>query len=215
LDPKTGDATDESHGVGDFGKLQGKSFLLDDYFGHARDFHVKKIVHVTAAQAPPTWPDETRFLQELFEKHGHPHGIIGWTDFDRPPEEVDAELAAHAQYANFRGIRHQTAPRLQQRSRQRLPRAHAKSEGSSTTPSHTRTVFLPPPPRRSGTQACRSCWSTQDGRRGLDAMSSTHGGPGMTEFAAAENTAVKISGLGMPLRGFRRRTDRAVGGRDN
>jgi len=53
--------------------------------------------------------DETRFLQELFEKHGHPHESSAGRL--RPSsEEVDAELAAHAQYANFRGIRHQTAP---------------------------------------------------------------------------------------------------------
>ena len=106
LDPQT-DTTGEDHGVGPFGKLQGKNFLLPDYFGHARGYGVQKMVHVTAAQAPPTWPDETRFLQELFSSEGYPHGIIGWTDFDRPLEEVDAELAAHAESPNFRGIRHQ------------------------------------------------------------------------------------------------------------
>jgi len=201
LDPKTGDATDESHGVGDFGKLQGKSFLLDDYFGHARDFHVNKIVHVTAAQAPPTWPDETRFLQELFEKHGHPHGIIGWTDFDRPPEEVDAELAAHAQYANFRGIRHQTAPDytsdhvndclalMQKRGLIYDTVAHEDSlpAAAAAAKRHPGMSFV----------LEHAGWPTGPGRDVFDAWRA-----GMTEFAAAENTAVKISGLGMPLRGF-------------
>jgi predicted TIM-barrel fold metal-dependent hydrolase len=83
LDPQT-DTSGQDHGVGPFGKLQGSDFLLPDYFAHASDYDVAKIVHVTAAQAPPTWPDETRYLEELAEKEGYPHGIIGWTDFDRP-----------------------------------------------------------------------------------------------------------------------------------
>lgn len=96
----------ESHGVGDFSKLRGRDFSLDDYLEMSDDYEIVKMVHVTAAQAPPTWPDETRYLQGLFEARGYPHGIVGWTDFKKAVNEVDAELGEHAESPNFRGVRH-------------------------------------------------------------------------------------------------------------
>jgi predicted TIM-barrel fold metal-dependent hydrolase len=93
------------HGMGDGEKFLGRNYLLDDYFADAKSYDVEKIVHVTAAQTPPSLPDETRFLQEMFEEYGQPHGIIGGTYFERSIEDLDAELAAHAEYANFRGVR--------------------------------------------------------------------------------------------------------------
>jgi predicted TIM-barrel fold metal-dependent hydrolase len=100
------DEATEDHGVGDFSKLRGRDFTLGNYFDLARDYDVLKIIHITAAQTPPTWPDETRYMQDLFERHGFPNGIIGWTDFTRPVADVDKELAEHAESPNFRGVRH-------------------------------------------------------------------------------------------------------------
>jgi L-fuconolactonase len=192
---------DEAHGVGPFGKLQGNNFLLPDYFKHAEGYSVKKVVHVTAAQAPPAWPEETRFLQDMFEAHGHPHGIIGWTDFDRPLEQVDAELAEHAQYPNFRGIRHQTVVdyrsdhvgecfRLMQRRgliydvvahEDSLPHAAAAAKRFPDMTFVLEHTGWPSGPEPDVFDAWRA---------------------GINQFATAPNTAVKISGLGMPLRGF-------------
>jgi predicted TIM-barrel fold metal-dependent hydrolase len=200
LDPQT-DAAGQDHGVGPFGKLQGNDFLLPDYFKHSSGYEVSKIVHVTAAQAPPTWPDETRFLQELFDREGYPNGIIGWTDFDRPLEEVDAELAAHAEYANFRGIRHQTVvdytnehildcfALMQRRGLVYDTVAHedslpAAAAAAKRFPEMTFVLEHTGWPSAGGTEIFEQ-WRA-----------------GIAEFAAAPNTAVKISGLGIPLRGY-------------
>jgi L-fuconolactonase len=200
LDPQT-DTTGEDHGVGPFGKLQGKNFLLPDYFGHARGYEVQKIVHVTAAQAPPTWPDETRFLQELFLSEGYPHGIIGWTDFDRPLEEVDAELAAHAEYPNFRGIRHQAVVDYTSEhildcfglmQRRGLIYDTVAHEDSLAAAALAAKRF----PEMSFVLE-HTGWPSGGGKEVFDEWRA-----GIVQFAAAPNTAVKISGLGIPLRGY-------------
>ena len=200
LDPAT-DTAGQDHGVGPFGKLQGHNFLLPDYVEHARDYDVAKLVHITAAQAAPTWPDETRYLQEMYEREGNPHAIIGWTDFDRPLDEVDAELAAHAQYANFRGIRHQAVVDytsdhvldclglMQSRGLIYDTVAHEDSlpAAAAAAKRHPEMSFI----------LEHTGWPTGGG---ADIFNSWLAG--IKEFAAAPNTAVKISGLGIPLRSY-------------
>jgi predicted TIM-barrel fold metal-dependent hydrolase len=200
LDPQT-DTEGQDHGVGPFGKLQGSDFLLADYFGHAADYDVAKIVHVTAAQAPPTWPDETRFLEELGEKEGYPHGIIGWTDFDRPLAEVDAELGAHAEYSRFRGIRHQTVVDYTSEhvlecfglmQRRGLIYDTVAHEDSLPAAAEAAKRF----PEMSFILEHTGWPSSGD----TDVF--TQWRAGMSAFAESPNTAVKISGLGIPLRGY-------------
>jgi len=191
----------DAHGVGDFSKLVGRDFLLADYFEHARDYDVTKVVHITAAQQPPSWPDETAYLQQLFERQGHPHGIIGWTDFDRPIDEVDAELGRHADHANFRGIRHQSVVDygsshvdacfevMQRRGLIYDVVAHEES-----LPAAAATV------KRFGDMSFvleHAGWPSGGGTEVFSRWRK-----GMAQLAEAPNAAVKISGLGMPLRGF-------------
>ncbi|WP_162938638.1 amidohydrolase family protein [Mycobacterium kyogaense] len=200
LDPQT-DTSGQDHGVGPFGKLQGSDFLLPDYFGHASGYDVAKIVHVTAAQAPPTWPDETRYLEELGAEQGYPHGIIGWTDFDRPVAEVDAELAAHSEFSRFRGLRHQTV--VDYTSDHVLECLGVMDRRGLIYDTVAHEDSLP-----DAAKAARSFpnmsfvlehtgWPSS-GDKGVFEQWRT----GMREFAASPNTAVKISGMGIPLRGY-------------
>jgi predicted TIM-barrel fold metal-dependent hydrolase len=201
LQEKGPESGEETHGVGDFSKIQGRDYTLDDYLEHAGDYDVRKLVHVTAAQSPPSWPDETRYLQDLYEKRGFPHGIIGWTDFERPAGEVDAELGAHAEYPNFRGVRHQSVVDygsehidacfaiMQRRGliydavahEDSLPAAAATAERFGDM-----TFVLE-----------HAGWPTAGTTEVFDQWRA-----GIKQFAAAPNTVAKISGLAMPLGSF-------------
>jgi predicted TIM-barrel fold metal-dependent hydrolase len=88
-----------------YGRLIGRNYLLDDFRADAKDFDVPKVVHITACQTPPRWPDETRWLQGLYAREGVPNAIIGRTDLTMPLSDIAAELREHAQSSNFRGIR--------------------------------------------------------------------------------------------------------------
>jgi predicted TIM-barrel fold metal-dependent hydrolase len=200
LDPQA-DTSGQDHGVGPFGKLQGSDFLLPDYFAHASDYDVAKIVHVTAAQAPPTWPDETRYLEELADKAGYPHGIIGWTDFDRPVAEVDSELAAHCEFSRFRGIRHQTVVDytsehildcLGLMEKRGLIYDTVAHEDSLTAAANAAKRFPDMPFILEHTG-----WPSSGDKQVFEEWRA-----GIAQFAEAPNTAVKISGLGIPLRGY-------------
>jgi predicted TIM-barrel fold metal-dependent hydrolase len=190
--------TTEYHEIGDFSKIRNRDFTLENYFELARDYDVLKIVHVTAAQTPPTWPDETRYMQRLFESQGFPHGIIGWSDFTKPAAEVDKELGEHAESPNFRGVRHHdgidfrsdhTAKCFEVMQRRGLiydavvhendlpdaARLARRFEGMTWIVEHTG-------------------WPTATDPETFDAWRS-----GMEMMAACPNAAVKISGLGMVI----------------
>jgi predicted TIM-barrel fold metal-dependent hydrolase len=91
---------------GDPSRLFGRDFTLDDYFEVSQGYEVLKLVHITHAQTPPSWPDETRYAQRLFEERGFPQAIVGFTDFSQPIDQVATELREHAESPNFRGVRH-------------------------------------------------------------------------------------------------------------
>lgn len=88
-----------------YAKLIGRNYLLNDYRADASAFDVPKLVHITACQSPPRWPDETRWLQSLYERERLPNAIIGRTDLTMPISDIAVELREHAQSPNFRGIR--------------------------------------------------------------------------------------------------------------
>ncbi len=87
--------------------------MFGDYFGIRRDYPVEefmrdvmpegvtKSVHVTANWGRPL--DETRWLQQIADQHGFPHGIVAQVDLADP--EADAALKAQKQFPNMRGVR--------------------------------------------------------------------------------------------------------------
>lgn len=87
--------------------------MFGDYFGIRRDYPVEefmhdvmpegvtKSVHVTANWGRPL--DETRWLQQVADKHGFPHGIVAQVDLADP--SIEAALKAQKQFPNVRGVR--------------------------------------------------------------------------------------------------------------
>ncbi len=80
-----------------------KSYLIDDYLADASNQNVVKAVHLDVGYDPKDPAGETRWLQQVADKHGFPHGIVGYADLRK--RDVGDQLDEHMQYANFRGIR--------------------------------------------------------------------------------------------------------------
>jgi predicted TIM-barrel fold metal-dependent hydrolase len=83
-------------------KIYGIGEFLEDVAG----IDVLKVVHVDAAHDPADPLAETRWLQSVADgasSRGMPNGIVAYADLSLP--DVEALLAAHADYPNVRGIR--------------------------------------------------------------------------------------------------------------
>jgi len=80
-------------------------YVIEDYLKDAKlnGFNLVKCVNVQANGNDPV--EETKWLQGLAEKHGFPHGIIGFADLGASESDVVAQLEAQMKYPNFRGIR--------------------------------------------------------------------------------------------------------------
>jgi predicted TIM-barrel fold metal-dependent hydrolase len=96
--------------VGDAASLK-HDYLPETLLAQAGAIDVLKVVHVEANHDPAQPVEETRWLQSLAEAAGEadgtrralPNGIVAWADLSAP--DAEATLAAHASFANVRGIR--------------------------------------------------------------------------------------------------------------
>ena len=90
-------------------KLMGESsallndYRVEDYMADCTPHGVIKSVHLESDWVAADTVNQTRWLQELADAHGFPHGIVGYADLGAP--DIQAVLEGHMQYANFRGIR--------------------------------------------------------------------------------------------------------------
>jgi predicted TIM-barrel fold metal-dependent hydrolase len=81
-----------------------KDYLLKDYLEDIRNQNVVKSVHVQTGWDPADPVGETRWLQQLADQHGYPHGIVARASLDAP--DIEQVLEGHLLYKNVRGIRH-------------------------------------------------------------------------------------------------------------
>ena len=90
-------------------KLMGESsallndYRVEDYLADCTPHGVIKSVHLESDWVAADTVNQTRWLQELADAHGFPHGIVGYADLGAP--DIQAVLEGHMQYPNFRGIR--------------------------------------------------------------------------------------------------------------
>ncbi len=80
-----------------------KTYLIGDFLADARSQNLVKAVHLDVGYDPKDPAGETRWLQGVADRHGFPHGIVGYADFRKA--DVGDLLDEHMQFANFRGIR--------------------------------------------------------------------------------------------------------------
>jgi predicted TIM-barrel fold metal-dependent hydrolase len=81
-----------------------RDYTLSDYFADAAGYPVEKIVHIDAGAHGDDALAETRWLQSLADDGGKPNAIVAFAALN--DSDVERLLAAHAENANVRGIRH-------------------------------------------------------------------------------------------------------------
>ena len=88
--------------LGDIAPVR-RPYGVEDFLGDCRTSNVVKSVHVEFAthSADPT--EETRRVQAIADRHGYPHGIVGFARLEEPG--VREVLEEHARHPNTRGIR--------------------------------------------------------------------------------------------------------------
>jgi len=80
-----------------------KCYTANEFISDIEGSNVSKAVHVQAAIGSENPVDETIWLQEMADKTGWPHAIVG--DARLQQEDVESVIAEHAEHANFRGMR--------------------------------------------------------------------------------------------------------------
>lgn len=87
---------------GDYSAIR-KDYLIENFLGDIKNQNAVKSVHLQVEYDHHDPVAETRWLQSVADKHGYPHGIVGFADLSSP--DVQAVLEAHREYPNVRGIR--------------------------------------------------------------------------------------------------------------
>jgi predicted TIM-barrel fold metal-dependent hydrolase len=87
---------------GDYSAIR-TDYLIDNFLADIKNQNVVKTVHLQVEYDHNDPVAETRWLQSVADKHGYPHGIVGFADLSSP--NLQEVLEGHLQYPNVRGIR--------------------------------------------------------------------------------------------------------------
>ena len=88
--------------LGDYSAIR-RSYLIENYLTEARPEGVVKSVHLQMGWDFSDPVGETAWLQAVADRHGYPHGIVGFARLEAP-DSADV-LDQHAVHRNFRGVR--------------------------------------------------------------------------------------------------------------
>lgn len=89
--------------LGDYSAIKAPRYWADDFVAETRFHNVTKVIHVQAALGSPDPVQETRWLQGFVERLGVPDGIVGGADL--AADDAGDVVARHAEYRNVCGIR--------------------------------------------------------------------------------------------------------------
>jgi len=91
---------------GDYGAIR-RNFLVEDYRAASADHNVVKTVHMEAEWDPSDPVGETEWLHALHDRTGYPHALIGQAWFAR--SDIEAVLKGHTAFPLMRSIRQKPA----------------------------------------------------------------------------------------------------------
>lgn len=89
--------------LGDYSAIRAERYWADDFIGETRFQNVEGVVHVQAAIGIEDPVEETAWLQRFNDRLGVPHGAIAYVDLTA--EDRDKQLKRHMEFAILRGIR--------------------------------------------------------------------------------------------------------------
>jgi predicted TIM-barrel fold metal-dependent hydrolase len=89
--------------VGEEGAIRSKHYRAEDFLAEVRFQNVQSFVHVQAAIGTEDPVDETRWLQEVNDRLGVPHAAIAYVDL--ASDDAGATLERHLQFPIMRGVR--------------------------------------------------------------------------------------------------------------
>jgi len=190
LEPEAQDAD-----LGDYGAIKSLRYWADDFLAETRFQNVERIVHVQAAIGTPDPVAETEWLDAFGERTGVPHGIVAYADLSAP--DVGDVLERHARSPRLRGIRdlryddYLTNPSWR--------RGYAQLERFGLVCCDDPFVEEMPQALELARQfpGITLCIDHAGFPRRRDDEYFQRWRDGMRTLARAENTVVKISGLGM------------------
>ena len=87
---------------GDYSAIR-QDYLIENFLADIKNQNVVKTVHLQVEYDHNDPVAETRWLQSVADKHGYPHGIVGFADLSS--QNVQEILEAHLEFPNVRGIR--------------------------------------------------------------------------------------------------------------
>lgn len=82
-----------------------RDYLIDEYLADIAASGIEKSIYVQANWASDRSENEVAWVQSVADKHGWPHGIVGYADFLQ--DDVTADLKTLAAYPLMRGVRQQ------------------------------------------------------------------------------------------------------------
>jgi predicted TIM-barrel fold metal-dependent hydrolase len=181
--------------VGNYDAIKSQRYWPDDFLAETRFCGVEKVVHVQCATGSADPVAETAWLQSLADRVGIPQGIVAYADLAAP--EVDTLLARHAEYANLRGIRDLRSDGYL--TDERWERGYAKLERFNLVCCDDPLLEQMPAARELALRhpGITLCIDLAGFPRERTREYFERWRAGMHAIAEAENTVVKICGLGM------------------
>jgi len=192
---------------GDYAALR-RPYLPADYISDARPHQVVKTVYVETEWDPRDPIGEMRYVDRLRRENGLPTVAVAQAWLDRA--DVDATLAALAQFDFVRGIRHKPRPGQMTDARWRSGFAQLRERGLR---------FDLQAPWTQLEEAAQLARDFPDARiilnhTGLPADRSRAGIAGwkkaLQALAACPNAALKVSGLGVPGQAWTAQANREI-----
>jgi len=204
---------------GDYSDIR-RSYLPEDYRRDTANRKIVATVHIETEVRREDEVAETRWVQEIAEKHGFPNACIGHAHFEA--DDIVAVLKGHAQFPLLRGIRQKpTAARSPGEIIKGVPGSMsdpAWRRGYAHLAEHGLHYELQTPYWHlyEAAELARDFPNIRIvlNHTGLPADRSAAGlkawHASMTAFAAEPNTRVKISGIGIPGRAWTVEDNRPV-----
>ena len=93
----------EPHSIGDISGIR-KNYLITDFLNDAKNLELIKSVHIQCNGGKNSPVEETEWLQSIADVHNFPHGIVFYSDLLQ--DNVEKEIDQHCKFKNTRGLRY-------------------------------------------------------------------------------------------------------------